>query len=89
MGVLPIQLEGGVSLKSLNLIGNEIIDIDLNLPKIMQDRKKLVNITIFKGNENNKTLRCQGVLRVDTEKEFDYVEKGNILNFVLDELAAS
>ena len=39
MGILPIQLNCGLSVKDLNLKGNEIIDIDINLEEIKKKKK--------------------------------------------------
>jgi aconitate hydratase len=87
MGVLPIQLNSRVSVKDLNLKGNEIIDIDINLEEIKKTKNKEVKIEIW-DNERKKIINvAQGTLRIDTAKEFKYVEKGNILNYVLKELS--
>ena len=36
----------------------------------------------------NNFIRLSGILRIDTTKEFDYIEHGNILNYVLEELSS-
>ena len=46
-----------------------------------------VEIKIFDQSSNNLLMDLSGNLRIDTAKEFDYIEQGNILNYVLKELS--
>ena len=75
----------GIS-KRFNLKGNEIVDININFEKIKKSKQKKIDINIF-DNERKKSLVKQGTLRIDTAKEFKYIEKGNILNYVLKEMS--
>ena len=87
MGVLPIQLKDGITLKELNLSGNEIIDVNLKVAKDISHDRKIVQINIFDTTGNTLIRTVEGLLRIDTEKEFEYVRRGNILNYVLEELS--
>ena len=87
MGVLPIQLKDGITLKELNISGNEIIDVNLQLAKDISHDRKIVQINIYDTTGNTLIRTVEGLLRIDTEKEFEYVKRGNILNYVLEELS--
>tara|TARA_B100000700_G_scaffold326857_1_gene439685 strand:+ start:53 stop:931 length:879 start_codon:yes stop_codon:yes gene_type:complete len=87
MGVLPIQLKEENNLKSLNLNGSELINIELDIEKIMNENKKLVKISIFDSGGEKIIHEIDAKLRIDTDKEFSYIKKGNILNYVLGELS--
>ena len=87
MGVLPIQLKKGITLKDLNLKGSELIDITFDTENIKNNQKKFVNISIYDDTSQNKVKSVAGVLRIDTDKEFNYIEEGNILNYVLNQLS--
>ena len=47
MGVLPIQLKPGLKIKDLQLSGDEIVDINIDLEKIMKKNTKEVKISII------------------------------------------
>ncbi|MGC8692138.1 MAG: aconitate hydratase AcnA [Thermoplasmata archaeon] len=72
MGVIPIQID--VAVDSLNLKGDEIIDI-----KGIEDAqpKGKVKITI------NGQREIDGLLRIDTQAELEYVKHGGILQYTL------
>ena len=86
MGVLPIQLSSELSIKDLKLRGNEIVDIIIDVNKIKKSNNKEVEIKIS-DHSSNILMKLSGNLRIDTAKEFDYIEQGNILNYVLEELS--
>ena len=81
MGVLPIQLPDGVKVDSLNLTGDEEIDIQ-GLDKMSP--KSPIEITIRK---NGKAQKVKAQIRIDTPNELKYFYSGGILPFVLDRLA--
>ena len=87
MGVLPIQLSPDINFNDLHLQGNELVDIKIDLENIKKRNTKKVEINIFDGISNKTIVSITGILRIDTAKEFDYIEKGNILKYVLDELS--
>lgn len=81
MGVLPIQLNEGIKVDSLGLVGDEEIEI-LGLDKISP--KSEIEITIRKGGAS-RSLKAK--IRIDTPNELKYFRSGGILPFVLDRLA--
>lgn len=81
MGVLPVQLPEGVRIDSLNLRGDEEIDI-FGLDSISP--KSQIEIVIRKDGQTNK-VKAQ--VRIDTPNELKYFRSGGILPFVLDRLA--
>ena len=79
MGVLPIQFIDGEGWRELNLDGTEkyhIYDLEDGL-KI----SKKINIEAIK--ENGQSIQFQGILRIDTEVEIEYIRYGGILQYVL------
>tara|TARA_B100001248_G_scaffold262386_1_gene257984 strand:+ start:2573 stop:5224 length:2652 start_codon:yes stop_codon:yes gene_type:complete len=85
MGVLPIQFTDGLSIEKLNLSGSELVDVSLDIKNITN--KKSVEISVYNSTGDKLIRSFEGVLRIDTDKEFNYIQKGNILNYVLDELS--
>jgi aconitate hydratase len=82
MGVLPLQFVEGTHRKSLQLTGDELIDIaglDSLGPRIELD----IRITRANQTTTNFPVLC----RIDTKEEFNYFSAGGILHFVLKELA--
>ncbi|BCS93953.1 aconitate hydratase AcnA [Metallosphaera javensis (ex Sakai et al. 2022)] len=70
MGVIPVEADW----KSLNLKGNEIVDVELD------EMKPRTTVTIRVRGETERTLK--GMARIDTRTELEYVRDGNILNYV-------
>ncbi len=74
MGVIPVE----ANWKSLNLKGDEIVNIKLD------EMKPRTSVTIeVKGNGENT---IKGVARIDTRTELEYIKHGNILNYVFNKL---
>ena len=46
-----------------------------------------MQIDIIDTTNNDLIRTVEGLLRIDTEKEFEYIKQGNILNYVLEELS--
>ena len=88
MGVLPIQLKTGLKMESLKLKGNELVNINIDIEKIKKSDNKEIEINILDEITKKILIGLSGILRIDTAKEFDYIEKGNILNYVLEELSS-
>ena len=88
MGVLPIQLNSRYKIQDLNLKGNEIVNVTLDVEKIKKSDTKEVEINIYDQFSNKVIFKLLGILRIDTAKEFSYIEQGNILNYVLEELSS-
>jgi aconitate hydratase len=81
MGVLPLQFRGADSWQSLNLGGEEEVDVVIGGELKPQMDVKLV-IRRADGTHQEVTVR----LRIDTPIEVDYYKHGGILPFVLRQL---
>ncbi|MGJ7494004.1 aconitate hydratase [Variovorax sp. RT4R15] len=84
MGVLPLQFRGADSWQTLNLTGDEEVDVVIGGELKPQMDVKLV-IRRFDGAHQEVTVR----LRIDTPIEVDYYKHGGILPFVLRQLLAN
>jgi aconitate hydratase len=82
MGVLPLLFKDGVTRKSLNLKGDETIDI-VGLDKLSPRMDITMIITRADGSKQEVNLLC----RVDTADEVNYYKHGGILQYVLREMA--
>ena len=81
MGVFPLTFQSGQTASSLGLDGTETYDFEgLN----NGSREARVTATSPSG----KVTRFAAQVRVDTPKEWEYMENGGILHFVLRQLAA-
>ena len=78
MGVLPLLFKEGVTRKSLNLQGDETIDI-VGLDKLSPRMDIKMVITRADGSKTEVELLC----RVDTADEVEYYKNGGILQYVL------
>lgn len=78
MGVLPLQFPEGVNRQSLQLTGNETIDID-GLDSLSPGTSITVNIKRQDGNQ----VSIQALCRIDTNNELNYFKHGGILQYVL------
>jgi len=85
MGVLPLQFPEGVSRKTLNLTGEETIDITGIADGITPRMAVPCTITRPDGSKEELELLC----RIDTANEVDYYRHGGILHYVLRNLAAA
>jgi aconitate hydratase len=85
MGVIPFEFTEGMTRKSLNLTGNEVVEIT----GLAGDLKPLslvpCTITYADGSKKTINIKC----RIDTAIEIEYVENGGVLHYVLRNLAAS
>lgn len=79
MGVLPLRFKEGVTRKTLNLDGSEMIDI-IGLEKGMKP-KMLVTLRITRQNGNTEETPL--LVRIDTQNELEYYLHGGILQYVL------
>jgi aconitate hydratase len=86
MGVLPLQFKGGQNRKTLNLTGNEKIDITgLTKTELQPGMSLKLNITRNDGSRETLDVLC----RIDTLNEVEYFKAGGILHYVLRQLIAS
>ncbi|QKC94167.1 aconitate hydratase AcnA [Mesorhizobium sp. NZP2298] len=83
MGVIPFVFEEGTSWASLNLKGDELVEID-GLSAIKPRQTMTAKITYGDGSVKNVPIIC----RIDTLDELDYFKNGGILQYVLRDLAA-
>ena len=83
MGVLPLQFKHGESWQSLDLKGDETIDV-IPHPELKPQSEAKVIITCANGKKEEITV----ILRVDTPIEVDYYRNGGILPYVLRQLLA-
>jgi aconitate hydratase len=82
MGILPLVFKDGMSRKTLELIGDETIDI-LGLEALSPRMDVEMSIHRANGTIDKATLLC----RVDTKDEVMYYENGGILQYVLRNMA--
>ncbi|MGZ9809590.1 aconitate hydratase AcnA [Pseudoroseicyclus sp. H15] len=82
MGVIPFEFTNGDTRKSLNLKGDESVDIP-GLEEVKPQQMVTATITYGDGTTKDIELRC----RIDTAPEIEYVENGGVLHFVLRNLA--
>jgi aconitate hydratase len=82
MGVLPLQFKGSDSMASLNLTGDETLDLLGINDNLKPQQDVTLTITRKDGSKQNVAL----LLRIDTPIEVDYYKNGGILPFVLKEL---
>ncbi len=78
MGVLPLLFKDGMTRKSLNLHGDEVIDI-VGLDQLAPRMDIKMVITRADGSKTEVALLC----RVDTADEVEYYKHGGILQYVL------
>ncbi|EUK17840.1 aconitate hydratase AcnA [Commensalibacter papalotli (ex Servin-Garciduenas et al. 2014)] len=78
MGVLPLLFEEGTTRKTLNLRGDEQIDI-LGVETLQPRQKMIMRIHRADGSSQDVSLVC----RVDTQEEVEYYRHGGILPYVL------
>ena len=81
MGVFPLTFQDGESAGSLGLDGSEMFDFD---GLTTGSRTATVRATKLDGKFTTFAVN----VRVDTPKEWEYMENGGILHFVLRQLAA-
>jgi aconitate hydratase len=79
LGVLPLIFKDGVTRKSLNLDGSEVIDLTGIEDGIKPRMDVQCKITRTDGSSIKVALLC----RVDTLDEVDYYLHGGILQYVL------
>jgi aconitate hydratase len=77
MGVLPLIFKDGDSFETLGLKGDEIFEIN-NLNQIKPNQ-----ILTVKAVKNDKVIRFQVIVKLNTDIETDYIKNGGILHYVL------
>jgi aconitate hydratase len=84
MGVLPCQLPQGTTAASLHLDGTEEFD----LTGLDANAKPRQPVTLAVRRRNGTRDSITLTLRIDTQAEIDYVQRGGILPYVLEGLMA-
>lgn len=79
MGVLPLCFKDSENRKTLNLKGDEEIDI----LDISSDIKPNQDVRLIVRNNNQETQEITLTVRLDTQNEVEYYKKGGILQYVL------
>lgn len=85
MGILPLQFPEGVTRKTLNLDGSEVIDLVGIEGGITPRMNVACKITRTDGSSQEIDLLC----RIDTLDEVEYYRHDGILQYVLRNLSAS
>ncbi|MCO6419420.1 aconitate hydratase AcnA [Siccirubricoccus sp. KC 17139] len=78
MGVLPLVFQNGEDRKSLNLKGDELVDI-LGMEELKPRMQLELVITRADGSKYSTKVLC----RIDTADEVEYYKNGGILHYVL------
>ena len=81
MGILPLEFPAGVNRKTLQLTGEEIIDIH-GLAGITPGASVPVTLTATNGQVQQVNMHC----RIDTATELLYYRNGGILHYVIRKL---
>ena len=83
MGVLPLQFLGNDSAQSLELKGDEQVDV-LGLDDIRPQQE--LTLVVQRADGSRRDVKVKS--RIDTAIEVDYYKHGGILPYVLRELMA-
>ncbi len=78
MGILPLEFPQGVTRKTLNLTGDEQIDV-ANLQQLRPGAEVNVTLTRADGHQEVLKTRC----RIDTGNELTYYRNDGILHYVI------
>ena len=82
MGVLPCQFEPGMNAAAYGLDGTEAFD----LVGLDETIKPGAVVTLVVRRKNGEVEKIPLTLRLDTQMEVDYVRRGGIMPYVLNEL---
>jgi len=78
MGILPLEFPQGVTRKTLNLTGDELIDVS-DLERLQPGANVKVTLTRPDGSQMSLDTRC----RIDTGNELTYYQNDGILHYVI------
>ena len=79
MGILPLEVKNGLTRKTLNLAGDEVIDI----LGISGDIKPGMNMKAVIHRADKSNVEVDLHCRIDTVNEVEYYRNGGILQYVL------
>lgn len=83
MGILPLEFQDGVTRKTLNLTGDELIDI-MGLSEKIVPR---MTLNVIFRRPNGDAIETTALCRIDTLNEVDYYVNDGILSYVLRNLS--
>jgi aconitate hydratase len=86
MGILPLQFLAGENAQSLNLSGEEVIQI-AGVRELVEHFAPGREVTV-RTTSNGKTSEFKALVRIDTPQEAQYYANGGILQYVLRQLLA-
>ncbi|MCR9276744.1 MAG: aconitate hydratase AcnA [Pseudomonadaceae bacterium] len=86
MGVLPLQFKDGDSRQSLEMSGDEIVDI--RFPDGVTDMKPRQAMILTVKDPSGGERSIEVMSRCDTDNEIAYFKSGGILQYVLNNLVA-
>jgi aconitate hydratase len=84
MGIVPLQFPSGMSRKTLDLRGDEVIDIPEIAAAFLPGSTVMATLTRWDGSSQSIEL----LSRIDTRREAEWVRRGGVLSYVLEEIAA-
>jgi aconitate hydratase len=87
MGILPLQFLAGESAQSLNLSGEEVIEI-AGISSLV-DRFAPGRVVVVRTRLAGKSSEFKALVRIDTPQEAQYYANGGILQYVLRQLLAA
>jgi aconitate hydratase len=87
MGILPLQFLASENAQSLNLNGDEVIEI-LEIRELVEHFAPSREVKVRSTN-NGKISEFKALVRIDTPQEAQYYANGGILQYVLRQLLSS
>ena len=84
MGVLPVVFQDGASRATLELTGDETVDLALPEGVEAFEPRQDLDLTVHRPDGTSETVTVRS--RIDTRTEMDYFRAGGILQFVLNKL---
>jgi aconitate hydratase len=87
MGILPLQFFSGEGAQSLDLTGEEVLEI-FGISELVHKFAAGRQVTV-RATFGGKTTEFNALVRIDTPQEAQYYANGGILQFVLRQLIAS
>jgi aconitate hydratase len=83
MGILPLQFEGGQTVESLALTGEEVYDFPGLRALLDAQFANGKTLTVKANSSNGKSREFRAKVRIDTPQEILYYQHGGILQYVL------
>jgi aconitate hydratase len=84
MGILPLQFASGVTAQSLNLSGEEVLEIT-GVRELVENFRAGSQVKV-RAASNGQTIEFSALVRIDTPQEALYYSNGGILQYVLRQL---